>query len=97
MKKHQGLMPNIKKFTFWFLKLLNKGLTKNQCVIRSKIHINASPIFALSSGLLKRDIIYWIGLNDRNVENVYVWNDETTPVIFHTWRKPVIYNFKYMY
>lgn len=38
--------------------------------------------------LVRNNINYWIGLNDRVTNNVYVWNDETTQLSGYTnWKK----------
>ena len=34
----------------------------------------------LFTGICRHGMQYWIGLNDRTTDGVYVWNDETTPV-----------------
>ncbi|KAL4229236.1 hypothetical protein ACF0H5_012275 [Mactra antiquata] len=73
-------------------KVLDQGLdylhARNSCMKAQGgdlAKITTSGMQGFVNSLLRKDINYWIGLNDRKQNGVYVWNDETVATTYTNW------------
>ncbi|XP_053409086.1 macrophage mannose receptor 1-like [Mercenaria mercenaria] len=98
-----GCPADWKQFQQWCFKVSDRALPyaqarsdcqKTQGADLAKI--TAANMQGFVNGKVKQNINYWIGLNDRVTNNVYVWNDETIPLTGYTnWRKGEPNNYRH--